>query len=49
MADATLEQLRQTIPAARSLPLLHLLAQGGAGRVVLDYLDDCRLAVTVQA
>ncbi|WP_199103329.1 beta-ketoacyl synthase chain length factor [Aquitalea sp. ASV11] len=49
MADAALEQLRQTIPAARSLPLLQLLAQGGAGRVVLDYLDDCRLAVTVQA
>jgi hypothetical protein len=32
MADAGLEQLRQTIPAARSLPLLQLLASGQPGR-----------------
>jgi hypothetical protein len=49
MADAGLEQLRQTIPAARSLPLLQLLASGQPGQVVLEYLDDCQLAVTVSA
>jgi hypothetical protein len=45
--DAALEHLRQTIPAARGLPLLRAIAQGGAGRMVLDYLDDTRLAVEV--
>lgn len=49
MQDAGLEQLRQTIPAARSLPLLQLLASGQPGRVVLEYLDHCQLAVTVSA
>ena len=45
--DAALERLRRTIPAARGLPLLRAIAQGGAGRVVLDYLDDSRLAVEI--
>lgn len=47
MDDAQLEALRQGIPSARSLPLLHLLASGQPGRVVIDYLDDCRLAIEV--
>ncbi len=47
LADAALESLRTAIPAARSLPLLGQLARGGAGRVVLDYLDDTRLGVAV--
>lgn len=49
MADAQLETLRQSIPIGRSLPLLRLLASGRQGRVVTDYLDDCRLAIGVAA
>jgi hypothetical protein len=41
--------LRVAIPAARSLPLMRLLAAGGGGRGVLDYLDVSRAAVQVQA
>lgn len=44
MADAGLEALRRTIPAARGLPLLALLASGG-GTVRLDYLDNVGLQV----
>ena len=47
MQDKTLEALRATIPAARSLPLLGAIARGEAGRVVLDYLDTARIAVEV--
>lgn len=46
-ADAALENLRCTIPAARGLPLLQAIALGKPGRVVLDYLDDTRLAMEV--
>lgn len=42
-----LEQLRLSIPAARSLPLLHTLALGQPRRIVLDYFDHLRLAVEV--
>ena len=42
-----LEALRAAIPAARSLPLLRLLARGERGRVVLDYLGPQRIAVQV--
>jgi hypothetical protein len=48
MADPALEALRGAIPAARSLPLLRLLAQGQAGRAVLEYLDVSRVAVQVE-
>lgn len=48
LSNSDLELLRQTIPAARCLPLLSLLAQNRSGQVVLDYLDDCRLAIGVQ-
>jgi hypothetical protein len=48
MADAALERLRVSIPAARSLPLLAQLARRATGRVVLDYLDSLRLAVEVR-
>lgn len=48
-ADPGLETLRRGVPAARSLPLLAALARDDAGAqcVVLDYLDDLRLAVGV--
>jgi hypothetical protein len=48
MPDAELEALRNAIPAARSLPLLRLLATGAQGRTILDYLDVSRAAVQVQ-
>lgn len=47
MSDPQLESLRNTIPAARSLPLLAKLARQETGRVVLDYLDPQRVAVEV--
>lgn len=47
MDDTALEQLRQAIPAARSLPLLHAIANRTEAKLVLDYLDGMRLAVEV--
>ncbi len=47
LADAELERLRRSIPAARSLPLLAQLARGERGRVAIEYLDNTRLAVEV--
>jgi beta-ketoacyl synthase-like protein len=46
-AEPGLEVLRRGVPAARCLPLLAPLARRESGRVVLDYLDDLRLAVDV--
>jgi hypothetical protein len=48
LQDPKLEALRSAIPAARSLPLLRLLATATNGRVVLDYLDTSRAAVQVE-
>lgn len=45
--DGALENLRAAIPAARCLPLLRAIALGGERKVVLDYLDNARLAVAV--
>jgi hypothetical protein len=47
MADARLEALRSTIPAARSLPLLSKLARQESGCVVIDYLETQRIAIEV--
>jgi hypothetical protein len=47
LPDPQLERLRSAVPAARSLPLMRLLARGEAGRVVLDYLDEQRIALEV--
>ena len=47
MDDAALEILRQTIPAARALPLLQAIAKKQATPVVLSYLADTQLAVEV--
>lgn len=47
MIKHDMEQLRQSIPAARSLPLMGLLAQARAGLVVLEYLDNLRLGIEV--
>ncbi len=48
LADPALEQLRNAIPALRSLPLLQLLARGESGRVCLDYLPPMQLNVDLQ-
>lgn len=45
--DSALESLRLGIPAARGLPLLRAIALKQSTHIVLDYLDNCRLAVTV--
>jgi hypothetical protein len=47
MTDVALEMLRQSIPAARVLPLLQAIAMKKAGPLVLAYLDDVQLAVEV--
>jgi len=49
MADAALESLRASIPAARSLPLLAQLARAVPGRVLIDYLDGACIALEVSA
>jgi Beta-ketoacyl synthase, N-terminal domain len=48
LADSSLEALRGSIPAGRALALLALLARGGAGRTVIEYLDGFSLAVTLE-
>ena len=47
-ADPDLEALRCAFPAARSLPLLRLLAAPGGGTSILDYLDVSRLQVRIE-
>lgn len=47
LPEPQLEALRAALPAARSLPLLRLLARREAGAVILDYLDGQRAAVEV--
>jgi hypothetical protein len=49
LTDAAFESLRRDYPAARALPLLQAIAGGVNRRVVLDYLDDCALAVEVSS
>ena len=44
-ADAGLEELRRTIPAARAIPLLELLAREASGHATLAYLDGLNLRV----
>jgi Beta-ketoacyl synthase, N-terminal domain len=48
MSDPVLEELRSAIPAARSLPLLRLLAARNTGKTILEYLDVSRVEVQVE-
>jgi hypothetical protein len=48
MQDAGLESVRASIPAARSLPLLHCIAARQASVVHIEYLDGRSLAVAVE-
>jgi hypothetical protein len=45
--NAELECLRQSIPAARALPLLQAIATGQSTSLVLAYLNDAHLALEV--
>lgn len=47
LQEPQLEALRTAVPAARSLPLLRLLARREPGEVVLDYLGAHHLVVEV--
>jgi beta-ketoacyl synthase-like protein len=47
--DAVLEKMRRGIPAARSLPLLRLLAARESGEAVIDYLEAVTLRAQVSA
>ena len=47
MADATLEGLRQTIPAARALPLLQALASDQPASTTLSAWDDAQVAIEI--
>lgn len=49
MLEPHLENLRVSIPAARSLPLLSKLARRESGVVTLDYFPHTRLALEVKA
>lgn len=48
LSHVALENLRQHVPSARSLPLLQALATQSPAALVLQYLDGPNLAVTVQ-
>lgn len=43
--DGSLEQLRRSLPSARSLPLLTMLARGRKGNIVLEYLGPLHVGV----
>jgi beta-ketoacyl synthase-like protein len=47
MADAGLEAVRQTVPAARSLPLLAALARRAPATVVLDHVSGNQLSLSL--
>jgi Beta-ketoacyl synthase, N-terminal domain len=46
--EPAFEALRTSFPAARSLPLLRLLASRNSGSAILEYLDVSRLQVQVE-
>jgi hypothetical protein len=48
LPEPQLEALRTALPAARSLPLLRLLARHEPGEVVLDYIGEQRVTVEVR-
>lgn len=47
LSPGSLETLRHSTPAARSLPLLQLLAQQKNGALVIDYLEHLDLSIAV--
>jgi hypothetical protein len=49
LQEPGLELLRRSIPAARVLPLLRLVARGQGGRTTLEYLDVLSLTLDIEA
>jgi hypothetical protein len=49
MQEPALEKLRHGIPAARSLPLLAVMARNESASLVMDYCSDAHLKVSVSA
>jgi hypothetical protein len=49
MHEPQLEALRASIPAARGLPLLEMLALQGTGRTIIEYLDITRAGVRIES
>lgn len=47
IAQPELEALRTTIPTARALPLMQLIARAESGRVVVDYLNKPNIVIDV--
>ena len=47
LGDPSLENLRRAIPAARGLPILEAITGEAPRTVVIDYLDDIALSITV--
>ncbi len=47
VADAALEALRTSVPAARCIPLLAALARGASETVAIEYVGGSRLAIGV--
>jgi hypothetical protein len=48
MTEASLEAVRTSVPAARSLPVLVALARGVARVAILEYVGAHRLRVGVE-
>ena len=46
--DPDLEAVRRAFPAARSLPMLRLLAARDSGTAILEYLDVSRVEVKIE-
>jgi hypothetical protein len=47
--QSELEKLRATIPTARALPLMQLIARAESGSVVIEYLNKPNLVIEVIA
>jgi hypothetical protein len=48
LAEPALEALRGSIPAARALPMMRLLAARQAGRAIIEYLRGTQAAIRVE-
>jgi hypothetical protein len=48
LADPSLEALRVSIPAARALPMMRLLAARRAGHAIIEYLHGTQALIRVE-
>ena len=49
LPEPALEALRASIPAARALPMMRILAARQTGNVVVEYLSGTNAAIQVEA